>query len=399
MLTDGTAASKRQLDDTRQAVGLMLDFAERTGLTSSHPQRRYLWTDAFAVCNFLALERRLNDEHFGALALALVERVHSTLGQHRSDEPRCGWLSGLSGAEAEAHPTAGGLRIGKPLPERLPGQLSDSQLEWEQDGQYFHYLTKWMHALDQAANRLGKPQLNRWARELLQTAHHGFVHRARGSGEPSMFWKMSIDLSRPLVASMGHHDPLDGWLTGVQLQTSAHTLAKTTPGPALTDAVTDFARMAAHRDLSTTDPLGLGGLLTDAYRARQLLQRGGALEPALVNRLLSAVTPGLAGYLRLAELRAPAAHRLAFRELGLAIGFSALALLARDLRATPDAPGRDELVAAIEPLSGHVGLGAQIRAFWSEPEHQRPNSWTQHRDINDVMLATSLVPEGFLVLG
>src|SRR5690348_15352170 len=113
MSTESANLSSSQLADTRQAVGLMLDFAERTGLTSSNPQQRYLWTDAFAVCNFLALERRLNDQHFAALALALVERVHHTLGQHRSDEPRSGWLSGLSGAEAEAHPTAGGLRIGK----------------------------------------------------------------------------------------------------------------------------------------------------------------------------------------------------------------------------------------------------------------------------------------------
>ena len=28
-----------------------------------------------------------------------------------------------------------------------------------------------------------------------------------------MYWKLSIDLSRPLVASMGQHDPLDGLVT------------------------------------------------------------------------------------------------------------------------------------------------------------------------------------------
>jgi hypothetical protein len=32
------------------------------------------------------------------------------------------------------------------------------------------------------------------------------------------------------------------------------------------------------------------------------------------------------------------------------------------------------------------------------PEHQRTRPWRDHEDINDVMLATSLVPEGFLVL-
>jgi hypothetical protein len=386
-------------DDTRHAVGLMLDFADRTGLTSSHLQRRYLWTDAFAVCNFLALERRLDDEHFGALALMLVERVHHTLGQHRHDAPRRGWLSGLSAAEAEAHPTVGGLRIGKRLPERLPGQVADPDLEWEQDGQYFHDLTKWMHALDQAASRLRRPQLNRWARELAETAYRRFVNRSSGTGAPSMFWKMSIDLSRPLVASTGHHDPLDGWITCAQLQTSAARFAEATPGPALTDAVTEFARMTAQRDLSTTDALGLGGLLTDAYRAQQLSQRGVVLERGLVSQLLWAAAQGLAGYVRLGELRAPAAHRLAFRELGLAIGISALERLAQDLHASPDASYDDDVPAAAQALSGYSALGTQIRSFWSKPETRSSESWDRHRDINDVMLATSLVPEGFLVLG
>ena len=40
-----------------KATSLMTGFAERTGLTSDRPQQRYLWTDAFAVCNFLGLAR------------------------------------------------------------------------------------------------------------------------------------------------------------------------------------------------------------------------------------------------------------------------------------------------------------------------------------------------------
>ena len=41
----------------REAIELMTGFAERTGLSSERPQQRYLWTDAFAVCNFLGLSR------------------------------------------------------------------------------------------------------------------------------------------------------------------------------------------------------------------------------------------------------------------------------------------------------------------------------------------------------
>jgi hypothetical protein len=87
------------------ALELMLRFADRTGLTSDAPPVRYLWTDAFAVCNFLGLGRT-------DLAQHLVDQVHHTLGRHRDDDRRSGWISGLAGHEAEAHPTAGGLRIG-----------------------------------------------------------------------------------------------------------------------------------------------------------------------------------------------------------------------------------------------------------------------------------------------
>jgi hypothetical protein len=36
-----------------------------------------------------------------------------------------------------------------------------------------------------------------------------------------MYWKMGIDLSRPLVPSMGQHDPMDGFVTYNELQVTA----------------------------------------------------------------------------------------------------------------------------------------------------------------------------------
>ena len=187
-------------------------FAERTGLTSSQPQRRYLWTDAFAVCNFLALDRL-------DLALALADRVHHVLGRHRDDDPRRGWTQRAVRRQGEAHPTVGGLRIGKPLPERAPGEPFSDELEWERDGQYFHYLTKWMHALEPlGASYRRRRATAAWARELAEVARA----RVRPSAT-RMVWKMSIDLSRPLVPSMGHHDPLDGYVTALELGLPAAT--------------------------------------------------------------------------------------------------------------------------------------------------------------------------------
>ena len=97
--------------------------------------RRYLWTDAFAVMTDLGLYEVTGDERFVERAVQLVDDVHHVLGQHRSDDVREGWLSGLDGEEAERHPTRGGLRIGKPLPERPPGAAYDALGEWDRDGQ------------------------------------------------------------------------------------------------------------------------------------------------------------------------------------------------------------------------------------------------------------------------
>jgi hypothetical protein len=43
-------------------------------------------------------------------------------------------------------------------------------------------------------------------------------------------------------------------------------------------------------------------------------------------------------------------------------------------------------------------LATQIESFWLRPEHRRTRSWGEHADINDVMLATALAPDGFVVL-
>ncbi|MCX8205588.1 MAG: hypothetical protein N3H31_08070, partial [Candidatus Nezhaarchaeota archaeon] len=151
------------------AEKLMLEFAHDTGLSSSLKPRRYLWTDAFAVCNFLELWRRRSNAKYLELALKLVDQVHYVLGRHREDDVREGWISGLSDEEGLKHPTIGGLRIGKPLPERKPDEPYDEELEWERDGQYYHYLTKWMRALDRVYRATGNETYMIWAIELAKT--------------------------------------------------------------------------------------------------------------------------------------------------------------------------------------------------------------------------------------
>lgn len=381
-------ALNRMLDSsTALSQSLMNSFAERTGLISGQ-ERRYLWTDAFAVCNFIGLGRATGDSRYDELGLRLVNSVHHVLGRHRMDEEKSGWISGLAEAEGEAHPTVGGLRIGKPLAERAPGQPLDPDLEWDRDGQYFHYVTKWMHALARIARERNDPAFLVWAIELADTAHRRFTY-GRGT-QKRMYWKMSIDLVRPLVPSMGQHDPLDGFLTCLDLQTTAARWNGAVRGPDLSNALADFAGMIEPARLATSDPLGIGGLLVDASRLAELVRTDAdGAEARLLEALLVAAFHGLRHFSGVTDLASPANRRLAFRELGLAIGFAALASI--DRRALTV-----EARALAAQLDGFANLRRDIETFWLIPENRNVRSWIDHADINDVMLATSLSPDGFL---
>ena len=46
----------------------------------------------------------------------------------------------------------------------------------------------------------------------------------------------------------------------------------------------------------------------------------------------------------------------------------------------------------------YLDISETIEKFWLEPENQKSSTWREHLDINSVMLATSLAPEGYLML-
>ena len=379
---------------------IMLDFADLTGLASARkPPRRYLWTDAFAVCNFLELFRRTRDDNFRGLALRLVDQVHHTLGRHRQDGPRMGWISGLDANEGEVHPTRGGLRIGKQLDERRRGERLNERLEWDRDGQYYHYLTKWMHALNCVGRMTGDPAYTRWAMELAQTAHAGFTYVHPGGGRKRMHWKMSIDLSYPLVLVMGQQDPLDGLVTYSELQATASADFADSSLPDLSTDISDMADICREEDWQTNDPLGIGGLLFDGWRIAQLMCRGCFGDSRLMGKVLDAALLGLGSFKADNPLKYRARQRLAFRELGLAIGLKALGKMQESIKENPAILGRDSsLPSKVETLTDHLPLSNIIERFWLDKKNRDAGNWGEHLDINMVMLATSLAPEGLLMI-
>ncbi len=384
-------------DKTTATAGeIMKEFARSTGLAPASPApRRYLWTDAFAVCNYLCLYSRTGKGEWRDLAVQLVDQVHNVLGTHRTDDGRQGWISGLEEEEGKLHPTAGGLRIGKKLRERRATEPLNERAEWDRDGQYYHYLTKWMHALNRVAAATGDGVYNRWSLELAKSVHRKFVFSPPRGVRKRMYWKMSIDLTYPLVSSMGQHDPLDGLITYLQIQEAAVKAYDGQPG-GLQDEIADMTEMCRGMNWATDDPLGLGGLLSDAYLLAGLMERSHVPPAGLLGTLLDAALQGLGVFRQQQGLELQAPERLPFRELGLSIGLRAVERLARLAERHGPIFGEDDISARIKGLAPYQPMADGIERFWLAPENQEADTWIEHRDINTVMLATSLCPDGFL---
>ncbi|KFG77842.1 hypothetical protein MANI_023802 [Metarhizium anisopliae] len=165
---------------------------------------RYLWTDAFGVINFLTLYKETSAVRYLNLAAGLVDSVHNILGRTRDGSQR------LPGATEDA-PLTGGLRIGKMAEFGADG-----------DGQYHHYLTIWMFALNRMAVATGEPKFNNWAMELGRAVHPHFVVPDT-RGHKRMVWKISTDMKDVLVPSEGHLDAATGFAVYRLLQQTAES--------------------------------------------------------------------------------------------------------------------------------------------------------------------------------
>ncbi|MDD1753251.1 MAG: hypothetical protein LUQ38_09220 [Methanotrichaceae archaeon] len=386
--------------NTEFVQGIMLDFARLSGLAPVDAQpRRYLWTDAFALINYLELFSQTNNVTYLDLGLSLIGQVHHILGRHRDDDPRRGWISGLNELDGEQHPAIGGLRIGKQLKERKLDEPRNEHLEWDQDGQYYHYLTKWMHALNCASQVAGDPIYTKWAIELAEAAHASFTYTPPSGGRRRMYWKMSIDLTYPLVPSMGQHDPLDGFVTYEELQATATEFFGAMSPLNLKPEIADMAEICRGIRLATDDPLGIGGLLFDASRIRQLMAAGFLENAGLLEAVMEAALLGMDAFVKGNSLDYPVNYRLAFRELGLSIGLSEVENLHNWIKenALSFSQGKS-LQRLARDLTDYLPLREKIEKFWMDDKNRKSDTWIEHREINIVMLATSLAPKRFMAI-
>ena len=211
-----------------------------------------------------------------------------------------------------------------------------------------------------------------------------------------MHWKMGTDLSYPLVPSMGQHDPLDGLITFQALRAAAAACDDDSL-PDLGAEISDLEKICSGMDWATDDVLGLGGLLSDACRVTQLMTKGHPNLAGLLSGILDASLSGLRFLTTGDTLKYTVEHRLAFRELGLSIGLQGVGKMQATLDRNPDVfRNIESLGDSLRHLATFASVGRDIEAFWRQPVNQAAGSWVSHRDINAVMLATSLAPDTFL---
>jgi hypothetical protein len=85
--------------------------------------------------------------------------------------------------------------------------------------------------------------------------------------------------------------------------------------------------------------------------------------------------------------------------LGLSIGLRAIEKIRERIeQESTSLRNKDSLHSRLVILGRYAGLPEIIERFWLEGVNREASSYIAHRDINEVMLATSLSPDGFLEL-
>jgi hypothetical protein len=227
------------------------------------------------------------------------------------------------------------------------------------DGQYFHYLTKWMFALNRMTIATQEPKYNGWAIDLALAVHQHFVAK-QPDGQLRMYWKLSIDMSRPLTESEGNLDPFDGYVTYRILQEVNSTYpSKTAKTEDLKALITQMEKMVSVRSTKKRemyDPLDNGEALWICHWFPN--------EEWSV-RLSKAAADGLNTLYQVGEFHKVPELRLAFREFGTVLG----------VKCFPD----------------------RLAVEWQERADALAHTWdhelySRDRDITPVMYCSALMP-------
>lgn len=200
-----------------------------------------------------------------------------------------------------------------------------------------------------------------------------------------MYWKMSTDLSRPLVTNMGMHDPLEGLICCLGIINRFPDRISE-----FDFMLTVFDKMCEGINWETSDSLGIGALLLNSLRLK--FQKEHVPENISPESLMQQSLQSLDNFQQ-NLFNENANRRLAFRECGLALGIQMIKGIYEKYH-YPDIPHAR--------LQNYFLLAEDFEDFWLNPKNHECHTWKDHLDINEVSLAASLLgnlqPEVFLTI-
>lgn len=327
--------------------------------TAEGHRGRYLWTDGFAVTNFLTLYKLTNDDRYLTFARSLVQTVHDVLGYNRDGNSR------LPGA-TEACPLNGGLRIGK-----------HDEAGSDGDGQYFHYLTVWMFALNRLTHVSGEIWYNEQAINMARAVLPRFMYSTHTT-RPRMYWKLTVDLSKPLVTGEGNLDPIDGYVVYKLLQEIAAALDKTKEG-ILENEIALLRKIVDTKwqNYRSNDPLDIGMTLWTVHWLGEPEQWAVNLRKRAASCLNQLVQSGYFD-----PKISPPSQRLAFREFGAAIGVQSLLSAERQETSESELGGLPQFICKEWEEVGLVPI----------PTNEQGKRMAELMPITAVMYAAAVLP-------
>ncbi len=316
-----------------------------------------MWTDAFGVCNFLGLYRRTGDGSWRRVGLASGRSGPLTCwGVIAAMTNGSGWISGLSEEEGKRHPAIGGLRIGKKINERKlcgtlrrPGGMGSGRA-----------VLSLFDEMD-ACPQLREPEHGRSDLQSMGD-RTGKKRPCRLCLHPAIRFKTHVleneHRSNPSPGGLHGTARSAGWVDYLQPAPDNRTgTFPETADPGLVSEIADMEALCSGQNWVTDDPLGIGGLLGDAYRILQRITKGGFARTDLLTDLLESSLSGLDAFTRGHLLRLPADYRLAFRELGMSIGLHAVERMeewlgsrSRPVPGKSSSPSADETAWAFSPF-------------------------------------------------
>ncbi|KAL2848606.1 hypothetical protein BJX68DRAFT_267472 [Aspergillus pseudodeflectus] len=335
---------------------------------------RYLWTDAFGVVNLLTLHRETSRSPESAaanlyltLAARLIATVHETLGRTRDGSSR------LPGA-SDNNPLGGGLRIGKMDADGPDG-----------DGQYHHYLTLWMFALNRMSLASGDRTYNDSAIALARAIHGPFFasRGLEGGKKPRMVWKMNSSLDEVLVGSEGNLDAVDGFVIFRLLQATNERFDGERGAGVLKEEIDDYRRVMERkgRHFVSSDPLDLGMTL---WTMQWVANEDWAEE--IVESCFERVYDLLETSQHLSR---NLKYRLAFREFGTALGIKCMSSQDPEKERSVDLRAYADRILENWASTMEISLG---------DERMNHNTPAGMKAITRVMYAAALVPGGEFTL-